>query len=139
MKKVVNNYISSIKKIFSDFRINLQRREIIKKNILMDEERKSILKFYDQKTWNDVYNHKDRISGSDLSFLSIKAIANFLPAYILFCLKEPNEADVLCDDLIELSKSKNFHRVLSYYTEDQKYLVKKIMDMLEPFLEEVKE
>ena len=73
-----------------------------KEQLYASEASISEVKFYYKKTWKEVLEKKENMYGSDLSFLTPKAIAYYLPSFMIYCIEHPNEADNLLDDLLSL-------------------------------------
>ena len=103
----------------------MRKYEVLKQNNI-DMERQKIFDFYQNKNWESVYKQRNKMSSADLTFLSYKAIANFLPAFLLYCILEKQEADMICDALADLLKDKTLRKILRYYNQQQKKVVLEI-------------
>ena len=84
--------------IYQNFQEN--KYLLLEKRLYDSEASANEVKFYYGKTWKEVLQNKENIYGSDLSFLTPEAIAYYLPAFMIYCIENPNEADNLLDDLL---------------------------------------
>jgi len=126
MRKEKEMSINTLISIFEHFSIPLKKHELLKGQAI-DLEREDILRFYTDKNWMDVYTLRDNISSADLTFLSDKAIAKFLPAFLLYCIQEPDDADLLCDELVHLLQGKEKNKILRFLNLSQRDIV---LDMI---------
>lgn len=105
-----------------------------------DTEREEIRNFYANKTWQDVLKNKEFIFGSHISFLTPVAIAKYIPAFMIYCLENPEDADILISFLIWFLLDKNSINHLHTQKEleifysnlscEQKKIIKKYIDYI---------
>jgi len=124
-------YISE--KIYKNFPIdnNNFTKEMLYDSVASEGE----VKFYYKKTWKDVLDNKKNIYGSDISFLTPKAIAYYLPAFMLYCIEDPDNADNLMDGMLSFLlnlcndselyswSEKRRQDFLNYLSKDQKDII----------------
>ena len=73
-----------------------------------DTEREEIQKFYyNMGSWQNVLKNKNKIHGSHISFLTPIAIAQYIPAFMLYCIEDPENADILISFLTWFLLGKN--------------------------------
>jgi hypothetical protein len=102
-------------------------RFLSKEKLFNSEASYDEVKFYYKKTWKDVLKMKENIYGSDLSFLTPEAIAYYLPAFMIYTIEYPNEADNLLDDYnvptkknqSQTRKSVNLYKILEKSDEQE--------------------
>jgi hypothetical protein len=93
--------ISDIKKHFADYDFELKSNEVIlePEYHYEDSEHDEIYKFYHNKTWKQALDNREKMFSSDLGFLTHKAVVKFLPAFLLYDLMYPIEADTFRDGI----------------------------------------
>ena len=125
-----NKLIEKIYKYFPENFILLHEKELFALNSSRSE-----VNFYYKKTWKEALKKKENIYGSDLSFLTPKAISYYLPAFMIYCIEDPDNADELLDRLLSfllnlcndlelyLWTEKRRQTFLKYLSSDQKDIV----------------
>lgn len=97
--------ITFIRKSFEDHDLKLNHNQIIY-TYVGDLEREEIQKFYYGKTWEEVLNNSNQIN-NDLTFMLPIAIAQYIPAFMIYCIDNPNDADTLLESLSWFLLNKN--------------------------------
>jgi hypothetical protein len=98
MKDSKIKLIQKIKDSFQNFdlKINKAYLTINDKN---DFECKEIQEVYANRTWEDILKNLNDIDGSNISFMTPKAIAQFIPAFMIYTIQDVYNADTLMDNL----------------------------------------
>ena len=131
--------INSIKDIFLYHELDIDENNLVY-SYEGDTEREEIRNFYNNKTWEEVLENKEFILGSHISFLTPMAIAMYIPAFMIYCLKSPEDADILISFLIWFLLDKNsinhfytqkeLEIFYSYLSCEQKKIIKKYIDYM---------
>jgi len=98
MQNTKRELIKNIKDSFKEFDLKLNRIDLT----ISDKthlECKEIQEIYINKTWVDLLDNLEKIDGSNIFFMTPKAIAQFIPAFMIFVIQNPYEADTLTDSL----------------------------------------
>jgi len=123
---------NKIKEIFKEFDFNLTKRQIIFHVLAEDYERQEILDFYCKKNWQSILKDKNNIFDYHLIYMEPKAILKFLPAFMLYCIEDPDNADLLVENLIDCLKTdrelKNL--ITIYLTLEQQIIIENFLEYI---------